>query len=157
MALEEDEQRMLDELASQFEQLGLSPIAGRILGWLLIAPRPAQSSGEIADAIDVSRGSVSTQTQVLEGRGMVERFRRTGSREVYFHLHPQILIDLLTKQARLAERMQSIANLAIEKNGLTQRLDEFQSINAFVAERLPKLVDEWRDERRKKSLRLIDP
>lgn len=155
--MDQGQLRMLNELTAQFEQLGLSPIAGRILGWLLIAPRPDQSSAEIATAIDVSRGSVSTQTQVLQGMGMVERFRRTGSREVFFHVHPQLLLDLLLKQARLAGRMQEITDYLIERDGITQRLDEFQSINEFIGRRVPELVKEWRDERRKRSLRLLDP
>ncbi len=154
----DDEQRqVVDELAMQFEQLGLSPIAGRIIAWLLIAPRPDQSSQEIADAIEVSRGSVSTQTQVLQGMGMIERFRRTGSREVYFHLHPQLLLDMLMKQARLAGRMREIVDQVVEEHGATQRLDEFQSVNDFIGRRVPEMVREWRKERRKKSMRLLDP
>ena len=155
--MDDAQRQVVDELAMQFEQLGLSPIAGRIVAWLLIAPRPDQSSQEIADAIEVSRGSVSTQTQVLQGMGMVERFRRTGSREVYFHLHPQLLLDMLTKQARLAGRMAEIVDQMVEEHGATQRLDEFQSINEFIGRRVPELVQEWRRERRKKSLRLLDP
>jgi DNA-binding transcriptional regulator GbsR (MarR family) len=155
--LDDAQRQVVDELSMQFEQLGLSPIAGRIVAWLLIAPRPDQSSQEIADAIDVSRGSVSTQTQVLQGMGMVERFRRTGSREVYFHLHPQLLLDMLTKQARLAGRMREIVDQVVEEHGATQRLDEFQSINEFIGRRVPELVQEWRQERRKKSLRLLEP
>ena len=155
--MDDDQRQVVDELAMQFEQLGLSPIAGRIVAWLLIAPRPDQSSQEIADAIEVSRGSVSTQTQVLQGMGMIERFRRTGSREVYFHLHPQLLLDMLMKQARLAGRMAEIVDQMVEVNGATQRLDEFQSINAFIGRRIPELVREWRQERRKKSMRLLDP
>lgn len=155
--MDDAQRQVVDELSMQFEQLGLSPIAGRIVAWLLIAPRPDQSSQEIADAIDVSRGSVSTQTQVLQGMGMVERFRRTGSREVYFHLHPQLLLDMLTKQARLAGRMREIVDQVVEEHGATQRLDEFQSINEFIGRRVPELVQEWRQERRKKSLRLLEP
>ena len=39
------------------DEYGVPPIAGRILGWLMICDPPEQSAGEIAEAIGASRAS----------------------------------------------------------------------------------------------------
>ncbi len=65
---------------------GFPPIAGRILGWLLICDPPEQSAAQIAAAIDASRASLTTNMQVLTIMGVVSRHSRPGERTAYYRV-----------------------------------------------------------------------
>lgn len=65
---------------------GFPPIAGRILGWLLICDPPEQSAAAIAAAIGASRASLTTNMQVLMVMGVVSRRSRPGERTAYYRV-----------------------------------------------------------------------
>jgi DNA-binding transcriptional ArsR family regulator len=68
------------------ERYGLPPITGRILGWLMICDPPEQSAADIADAIDASRASLTTNMRLLTGGGLVHRMTRSGGRTAYYRI-----------------------------------------------------------------------
>ena len=49
--------------------LGMTPMAGRMRGWLLICDPPEQTAAELADALQASRGAISGAADPLE-RGL---------------------------------------------------------------------------------------
>ncbi len=65
---------------------GFPPIAGRILGWLLICDPPEQSAAQIAAAVSASRASLTTNMQVLMVMGVVTRRSRPGERTAYYRI-----------------------------------------------------------------------
>ena len=68
-----EEAEFVDRMGLFFELLGATRTMGRIYGWLLICDPPQQSLGQLAEALSVSKASISTVArQLLEG-GMVER------------------------------------------------------------------------------------
>lgn len=73
---------------------GLPRIAGRIMGLLVIHGGPF-SFAEIAERLKVSRGSISTNSRMLENLGVIERVARSGDRQDYFQIRPQPYIELL--------------------------------------------------------------
>lgn len=67
---------------------GLPRIAGRIMGFLVIYGGPF-SFTELAERLKVSRGSISTNTRLLEHLGVIERVTRPGERQDYFQIRSQ--------------------------------------------------------------------
>ncbi|MEV3935276.1 transcriptional regulator [Glycomyces sp. NPDC049804] len=65
---------------------GVPPIAGRVLGWLMICDPPEQSAGQISDAIGASRASLTTNFRVLMAMGFVTKRTRPGERTAYYRL-----------------------------------------------------------------------
>jgi DNA-binding transcriptional regulator GbsR (MarR family) len=66
------------------EEHGLPPIAGRILGWLMVCDPPEQSAGQIAAAIAASRASLATNLRVLTSVGFISRRTRPGYRTQFY-------------------------------------------------------------------------
>ncbi len=64
---------------------GFPRIAGRLLGIFVLREGPL-SFQELSDALQISRGSVSTNTRLLESLGAVERVAMPGERQDYFRL-----------------------------------------------------------------------
>ncbi len=73
---------------------GLPSIAGRIMALLVIHGGPF-SFADLAQHLKVSRGSISTNTRLLENLGVIERVARLGDRQDYFQLRPQPYKELL--------------------------------------------------------------
>jgi DNA-binding transcriptional regulator GbsR (MarR family) len=65
---------------------GVPPIAGRVLGWLMVCEPAEQSAGQISEAIGASRASLTTNIRVLMTVGFVERRTRPGERTGYYRL-----------------------------------------------------------------------
>ena len=73
---------------------GLPRIAGRILGIMVIHGGPFSFS-ELGLELKVSRGSISTNTRLLENLGVIERTTRPGERQDYFRLHTNPYVELM--------------------------------------------------------------
>ncbi len=73
---------------------GLPRIAGRLMGLMVIEGGPF-SFGQLSDRLQVSRGSISTNTRLLENLGVIERVAHAGERQDYFQLAPSPYAQLL--------------------------------------------------------------
>lgn len=81
----EQESELVESLGLILQAEGFPRIAGRLLGVFVLRGGPL-SFQELCDALQVSRGSVSTNTRLLESLGAVERVAMTGERQDYFRL-----------------------------------------------------------------------
>jgi DNA-binding transcriptional regulator GbsR (MarR family) len=85
----EDLLQWVEQVTAFLARDGFPPIAGRILGWLLICDPPEQSAAQIAAAIDASRASLTTNMQVLMVMGVVARRSRPGERTAYYRIEDE--------------------------------------------------------------------
>ena len=92
--IDKDSQEFIENMGLVFQADGLPRIAGRILGFLTLQTE-AHSLQELADALEVSRGSVSTNTRLLEQFGMVERIAKSGDRQGFYRLAPEAFPSVL--------------------------------------------------------------
>jgi hypothetical protein len=68
------------------EEWGLPPITGRVLGLLMICDPAEQSAGDIADTIQASRASLTSNMRFLTTIGLVRKVRRPGDRTTYYRI-----------------------------------------------------------------------
>ena len=110
-----DERTAWSERAAAFfaEQYGIPPIAGRILGWLMVCDPPAQSATAIAEAIGASRASLPSNMNLLTAARLVRKHRVPGDRTTYFRVDD----DAWPRVVR--ERIATLASfVAIADDGL---------------------------------------
>lgn len=103
---------------------GLPRIAGKILGLLLIETGPF-SFGEIAQRLAVSRGSVSTNTRLLENLRIIDRVSKMGERGDYFQLAQDPYAKLLQGVSQRMEK--SISVLSETREALPSSWEKSQS------------------------------
>lgn len=77
--------QFVEKLAVALETDGFPRIAGRIFA-LLILGDDEMSLDEIVEAIGASKASVSVNTRMLEGRGLIVRMSRKGDRRDYYRI-----------------------------------------------------------------------
>ena len=91
--------RFTDRMGLIFEAEGQPPISGRIFGCLLVSDDP-RSLDQLADALSVSKASVSTNARRLAELGMLERVCRPADRHDYYRVAPDLfsrrLLELIT-------------------------------------------------------------
>jgi predicted transcriptional regulator len=75
---------LIERIGVLHDRLGISPAPGRVLGLLLVSPRPALTFDEIRHALGLSKSSTSAALTLLLSIGSVEYFTRHGDRKRYF-------------------------------------------------------------------------
>lgn len=76
---------MIERMARFFERDDMPRIAGRMLGCLLLSPEP-RSLDELAETLQASKSSVSTDARWLERLEKVERVTIPGDRRDYYRI-----------------------------------------------------------------------
>ena len=139
------------------EQTGLPRMAGRILGWLLISDSPHQSSEQLVNGLEASKGSISSMTRLLIQINLIERMSLPGVRRDYFRIradawHNMIrrgLEDEIKMVRQLAER--ALELLADKPPRTRQWLEEMCDVYNFLEREFPTLLERWAQQREKTS------
>ena len=150
------EKHFVEDVGLLLEEGGLPRMAGRILGWLLICDPPHQSTKELAETLQASKGSISTMTRLLIQLGVIERVALPGQRRDHFQIKPggwsqMILRDIaeISNGYQLAERgLQLMDGRPAEQQ---ERLKEARDLYAFLEREYPLLIEQWEKERTKGS------
>jgi hypothetical protein len=104
-----DDRNAWAERAAGFfaEQYGIPPIAGRILGWLMVCDPPAQSATGIAGSIGASRASLTSNMNLLTAARLVRKQRVPGDRTTYFRIDddawPRVVRERIAKLASFVD------------------------------------------------------
>jgi DNA-binding transcriptional regulator GbsR (MarR family) len=142
-----DQEALLERFGRYWEAQGGSRIAGKIVGWMMISDPPHQSVADIVEVLDVSHGSVSTQTRQLESVGYLERMTFPGDRTSYFILNHNGWSGIMAGAwaAPVAE-LKSLATAAQQLVGdvKPERSSDLVWMTEFLLDRWPGFVDEMK-------------
>jgi len=150
-----EEAEFVDRLGLFFELLGATRTMGRLYGWLLICDPPQQSLTELANALSVSKASVSTVArQLLEG-GMVERLPSPNRQHLY-RVTPGGFTSVLETQLSLMRRGIEPAEFALSVLGedraeQRRRVEDFRDFCEFCTRAYrDQLMEMWTEYRAKR-------
>jgi DNA-binding MarR family transcriptional regulator len=140
----------IEEMGQFLGGYGMTPMAGRMWGWLLLCDPPEQTAAEIADALQASRGAISGTARILASAGFIRRTTRRGDRREYFSSPPEALDSMLSNAGVIYRRLREIAAhglTAADSPSSEARLREFYDVIAFIEAELPRLIDGFLRER----------
>lgn len=145
--------QFIEEMGIFFEKTGFPRMAGRIWGWLLICDPPEQTATQIAEALQASRGSISTMTRLLQMWG-VERIGIPGKRGGCYRIKEGSFIKLLHTEAEMFSEVRNLIERGLEaiKNEpqeVRDRLIEGRDLFAYVEKQYPLLIEKWKKQRKK--------
>jgi len=146
--MDERQSAFVEEMGQYLASLSMTPMAGRMLAWLLICDPAEQTAAALADDLQASRGAISGAARVLETAGFIRRGRRRGDRREYFSIPPGAIRNLLSGAGAMYHRMAVIASHGI---GVVadlpppkrERIEEFHDFLTFVEEVFPQLIREY--------------
>ncbi len=136
MELTADEGGFVDRMGLVMERFGGARTMGRIYGFLLICDPPNPSLTELAEALEVSKASISTVSRQMVEAGLVERVPAP-NRQHRYRVTPggwsQVLrIQFGGLRMALDTLDQGLALRASSDQASRQRLEETRDFFAFV-------------------------
>jgi len=147
----------VEEVALFFESGGMPRIAGRIVGYLLVCDPPHRSVTELAQELDVSKGSVSTMTRMLRNTGLLEQAPVPGERARYMRLRDDGFEAVFEHQLRQVSAFAELASkgltlLESDAHDRSLRLRTLAALYGFYEREMPRLLQRWREE----QVRLVE-
>lgn len=137
------------------QQYGIAPVIGRTLAYLSVCTPASQSMNDIATSLSASRTAIVKAVKLLERYHLVRRERPVGS-PVDLVRFTSDGIEKNGFDATLYQRQAQLARegLRISKDlSETQReaLEKIASLGEFLAARVPKLLEEWKQQYNKEK------
>ncbi len=87
VASDERTRQQVEKLGVIFEQTGVGPMVGRVVGCLILAEPPYKSFDEIVSFLGASKSAVSNALTLLQSLAVVDYFKQPGDRKRYFRLN----------------------------------------------------------------------
>jgi DNA-binding transcriptional regulator GbsR (MarR family) len=145
------ERRYAEEAGLVLSGMGMPPAFGKLLGWLLICDPPHQTSTELADALGLSKGSVSAGMRMLENGKLVRRVPTPGRRGTAYEMTPDAFLRAVeSDQYRVFRELmeRGLELLGGENAPGADRLAYSRDFYAFIEREIPKLVERFKREHR---------
>lgn len=105
--------RFIEQMGLSAQTDGVPRIAGRIFGYFVINGGPI-SFTQLAQELQVSRASVSTNVRILASIGFIERVALPGDRQDYYQLAASPFLRMIESYLLRMQRMQGILGAAIK-------------------------------------------
>jgi DNA-binding transcriptional regulator GbsR (MarR family) len=143
------ERQYAEDAAVVLETMGLARAHGKLLGWLLVCDPPQQSSTDLAQALNLSAGSVSTGTRMLENAGLIRRVAVPGTRGKVYEMTDDAFIraaqdDRVRVFRQLMERGLEVVGAAQAPRA--RRLRRTRDFYAFLEREIPATIKRFEAE-----------
>jgi DNA-binding transcriptional regulator GbsR (MarR family) len=146
--MHESARNFVERVCLCMEAEGMPRIAGRIFGYLLIN-EGAFSLDELAERLQVSKASVSTNARQLEQIGLVERVSMPGDRRDYYRMEADAWERMLQVAQRKWEVLRghftaAAAALPDEMEAGRRRLIQAEQFHLLMIDGVDRLLERWR-------------
>lgn len=120
------QKELVEEMGRYFDKEGFQPIAGRILGLLMVMDKELFTFDEIVQELNISKSSASNALKNLEIRNSIEYITLPGDRKRYFrikkHDTQSMFDDMESKMKDLKNLLAYIIELKADKNSDNSKL-----------------------------------
>ncbi len=149
--MEESVQQFVERMGIICEKEGMARSAGRIFGLLLVSGRP-YSLDELAEKLQQSKASVSTNCRMLEQLGFLQRVGSLGDRRDFYRAEADPWERMLrVAQTRWRDMLQVFAEaratLPPDRVEGRRRMAEAERFHELLIEGCDELLEDWRQVR----------
>lgn len=146
--LNDSKLKFIEEIGSLIEKKGFSPIASRILSFLLIADSEEKNFYEIQESLNASKSAVSNGISFLLDKNFIRANTNTGDRKRYFCLNIELWIELLKSITEEYKGYRVAIDRALElrSDKFTEsnlQLSKIRDLYQLFEEKLPIILSEW--------------
>jgi DNA-binding transcriptional regulator GbsR (MarR family) len=144
--IDEVKTRFIERMGQILESDGLTRIAGRIFGHLLLSAEP-QSLEDLATALQASKGSISQDTRLLERLGALERVTRAGDRRVFYQIGDRMMQRMIALRMERIEQVRQAMQEGLEAAAdetVRTRLNDFVDFHEYMLATMREALEGWR-------------
>jgi len=149
MELRNQEIQFIEKYGLFFEKNSSFPrIAGKIFGYLLICNPPEQTQQQIAESLNIAKGSASTIIKLLVQTQILEEFTKPNIRPKYYRIRQggweKLFLTKLQHLSVVRTLLGEGRNLLSKKpKELVKRIDDLDNLYDFFEKELQILISKW--------------
>ena len=151
--MDEKQLNYIEENGILFERLGMTRMAGRVFGYLIVSDKKEASFDDIRLALKASKGSISGTTKQLVNAGLLQPVSLSGDRKTYFRLNKievgKILESRLQLFVKFSEMTSKGGSLRKKEDELTDWLKEISTFYDWVGDEIREIIEKWEKEKDK--------
>ena len=144
--MDERVERFIEGMGMHAEQEGFTRIGGRIFGYLMLQPEEC-SLDDMAEALGVSKASISTDARRLEHFGLLQRTTRPGDRRDYYSIPDDVfsrsLENSMDRIRRFHLLMQQARTLPIRSPEVRARFDDMDQAYDVALGSMTEALARW--------------
>ncbi len=149
MELNDRTKQFIEKMGLMFERMGATRTAGRMMGLLLVADRPL-SLTEMADLLQLSKASLSTNARMAEQISMIQRVSIPGDRRDYYEILPGSFENMLTLKIQAIDGFVGLTEEGLGAiDGINTaahaRLETMKQFYQFFKNELESSLNRWRE------------
>jgi DNA-binding transcriptional regulator GbsR (MarR family) len=141
----------IEESGLLFEQTGMTRMAGRIFGYLLICDEDAVSFDQIRKTLQASKGSISTNLKQLVNTSLIEQTTVPGDRKTYYRASRVHIGEIMSSRLNLMEKFVNLFSQASElktrEDDVSEWLYETACFYEWMEDRMEEMMDRWENEK----------
>lgn len=149
--MDKDKSTYIEETGLLLEKLGMTRMAGRIFGYLIVSDEEQASFDQIRKALQASKGSISGTMKQLLQIGMVEAVSLPGDRKTYYRLSKMKIEDILRSRMSqfnaFADILAKGEALKSEKDEISDWLIEASTFYRWVGGQIDEIITKWEAEK----------
>lgn len=151
MSTQDARAQFVEELADVLSTVGgIPPTGGRIFAALLSSDQPYVSGPQLRSLLNISSGSLSSMSALLEARDMIVRTTRPHTRGDLFSVKPDHWLPELARAARGVATYATLARsfaASTDSAAAREQALEFADFYSFFSSRIAAIGEEWQLER----------
>lgn len=137
----------VERMGVTLEAEGLPRIAGRLVGFLLVHTE-AYSLDELAEQLQVSKASISTNARQLEEHRILERISSPGDRRDYYRMKPDSWEGMLRTAQQKWNTMRELltaaaAALPDDMEAGRARIIEAEQFHLLLIDGVERMLERW--------------
>ncbi|MGN8553032.1 UNVERIFIED_CONTAM: MarR family transcriptional regulator [Microbacterium sp. SLM126] len=140
-----------EQAAALLTAAGMARMPARVMMALVGSPDDGYTAAELGERLGVSAAAVSGAVRYLVSMRLIQRVSRPGDRRDRYDLVDDAWSGMITANApmyaALAGAMDDIADDNADAPLSVARAREIADFLRYLAERMPRLADEWRAQR----------
>ncbi len=145
-------EKYIEDVGLLYEKYGLTKMAGRILGYLMTAKSDNTSFEDLRNALKASKGSISSNVNLLLKQALIEKHMITGDRKSYYKLAFKSLENIMEIKLKSIIEFKAIYQRAMElcineNNSKNKHLLEIIKYYDFLEKEMPLLKLKWYNEK----------
>jgi DNA-binding transcriptional regulator GbsR (MarR family) len=148
MALGEEKEKYIEEMAVFFEGMGMTKSMGRIFGYVLVCDKAMVDFDELQVELKMSKGSVSMTTKGLAQLNFIEMVSQAGERKTYFRIAKNSFSDLIRKRNNILKMFETQLKKALEvkenkKDETANWIADTASFYNWIGVETLKMLEKW--------------
>ncbi|MCC5934707.1 MAG: hypothetical protein LAT75_14690 [Candidatus Cyclonatronum sp.] len=147
MDITKDKLAFIEESGLLMETFGLTRMAGRVFGYLMVCDQDAVSFDDIRDTLSASKGSISATMKMLVNTHFIEAVSLPGDRKTYYRISRNRPGDLIRSRFRLFDLFGGLLDKAAQLKNRNDEtgawLQETAGFYRWIQQPIEEAIRQW--------------